>query len=304
MRQEISIPMTNGHKIRVRYANEDVSPETYYDHMHDHSLLEVCIFLSGRMLHYSGGHTYRLSFGDIFFARPGELHYAVAAERSVYERYAFWIPEDIFSFLVSGEKSTVGAFTDPKRGEGRVFRLRRGAEGELLERLSHLRKSLSGDESMVIFGRLCEVLSFINKSVADNEDDAYRRDEGEIPAIIHEVIRYVRDNYQTVSGIDEVADRFYINRDYLTRVFKKYMGITVHDYIRIIRINRARAMLSDGKGVTETAYACGFNSTSYFIRVFSRSVGTTPAKFRAQDINESSKEDYMTDKSKKVVKVK
>lgn len=304
MRQEISIPMTNGHKIRVRYANEDVSPETYYDHMHDHSLLEVCIFLSGRMLHYSGGHTYRLSFGDIFFARPGELHYAVAAERSVYERYAFWIPEDIFSFLVSGEKSTVGAFTDPKRGEGRVFRLRRGAEGELLERLSHLRESLSGDESMVIFGRLCEVLSFINKSVADNEDDAYRRDEGEIPAIIHEVIRYVRDNYQTVSGIDEVADRFYINRDYLTRVFKKYMGITVHDYIRIIRINRARAMLSGGKGVTETAYACGFNSTSYFIRVFSRSVGTTPAKFRAQDINESSKEDYMTDKSKKVVKVK
>lgn len=299
MRQEISIPLTDGHKIRVRYANEEVSPETYYDHMHDHSLLEVCIFLSGRMLHFSGGHTYRLSFGDIFFARPGELHYAVAAENSVYERYAFWIPEDAFSFIASGAESTVGAFTDSKRGEGRVFRLRQGSEGELLNRLSHLRESLSGDENMVILGRLCEVLSFINKSVGDDESDSYGRDGGEIPVIIHKVIRYVRENYQTITGIDEIAGKFYMNRDYLTRVFSKYMGMTVHDYIRIIRINRARAMLSDGRGVTETAYACGFNSTSYFIRVFSKSAGMTPAKFRASGGGASSKTDYLTGENRK-----
>ncbi len=298
MRQEISIPLTNGHKIRVRYANEQVSPETYYDHMHDHSFLEVCIFLSGKMLHFSGEHTYRLSSGDIFFARPGELHYAVAAENSVYERYAFWIPEDTFSFIVSGAEATVGAFTDPRRGEGRVFRLREGTEAEFLERLSRLRDSLSGDESMVILGRLCEVMSFINKSASDSES-SYRTGEGEIPPIIHKVIRYVRDNYQTIAGIDEIAGKFYINRDYLTRVFSKFMGITVHDYIRIIRINRACAMLSDKKGVTETAYACGFNSTSYFIRVFSKSVGMTPAKFRATGGGISSKTDYLTAESRK-----
>lgn len=299
MRQEISIPLIDGHKIRVRYANEQVSPETYYDHMHDHSLLEICIFLSGRMLHFSGGHTYRLSFGDIFFARPGELHYAVAAENSVYERYAFWIPEDAFSFIVAGEEATVGVFTDPKRGEERVFRLKSGSEGELLNRLAHLRESLSGDENMVILGRLCEVLSFINKSVADSESDSYSRDDFEIPAIIHNVIRYVRENYQTITGVDEIAGKFYINRDYLTRVFSKYMGMTVHDYIRLIRINHARAMLSDKRGVTETAYACGFNSTSYFIRVFSRSVGMTPAKFRALGGEISSKTDYLTGESRK-----
>ena len=110
MRQEISIPLTSGQKIRVRYAREEVSPETYYDHMHDHSLLEVCIFLSGRMLHFSGGHTYRLSRGDIFFARPGELHYALAAEDSVYERFAFWIPEDFFSVFAFENDNTLSEF--------------------------------------------------------------------------------------------------------------------------------------------------------------------------------------------------
>ena len=299
MRQEISIPLLDGHKIRVRYANEEVSPETYYDHMHDHSLLEVCIFLSGRMLHFSGGHTYRLSFGDIFFARPGELHYAVAAERSVYERYAFWIPEDAFSFIVSGFESTVGVFSDPKRGEGRVFRLNAGCEGELLSRLSNLRDSLSGDENMVVLGRLCEVLSFINRNAADSDSDSYGEDGDEIPQIIHNVIRYVRENYNTITGVDEIASKFYINRDYLTRVFSKYMGMTVHDYVRIIRINRARAMLSDKRGVTETAYACGFNSTSYFIRVFSKHVGTTPAKFRAAGGESSSKSDYLAAEHRK-----
>ncbi len=280
MRQEISIPLSSGKKIKVRYAKEEVSPETYYDHMHDHSLLEVCIFLSGKMLHFSGGHTYRLSRGELFFARPGELHYALAAENSVYERYAFWVPEDIFDFLIGGRESTVSVFSDEKRGAGRVFRLRECALDGLLDRLAHLRESISGGEDVVIFARLCEVISYINKS-ADESDSAYGGSNRELPSVIHKVIRYVRDNYQTITGVDEIAGKFYINRDYLTRVFSKYTGMTVHDYIRIIRINRARAMLADKKGVTETAYACGFNSTSYFIRVFSKSVGMTPAKFRA-----------------------
>lgn len=293
MRQEISIPLSSGKKIKVRYANEQVSPETYYDHMHDHSLLEVCIFLSGKMLHFSGGHTYRLSRGDIFFARPGELHYALAAESSVYERYAFWVPEDLFDFLTGGRDSTVSVFSDEKRGEGRVFRLRDGMLDGLLDCLCRLRESLSDNDEIVIFARLCEVIGFINKS-ADESDSSYRNSNREIPPIIHKVIRYVRENYQTIAGIDEVADRFYINRDYLTRVFSKYTGMTVHDYIRVIRLNRARTMLSDGHGVTETAYACGFNSTSYFIRVFTRSTGLTPARFRASGGSVSSKNDYLT----------
>ena len=298
MRKEIAIPLASGQKIRVRYANEEVSPETYYDHMHDHSFLEVCIFLSGKMLHFSGGHTYRLSRGDIFFARPGELHYALAAENSVYERYAFWIPEDVFSFIVSGEDSTVRVFKDEKRGERRVFRLCEGAEDELINRLLRLRESLSCDENMVIFGRLCEVISYINKN-AEDTDSSYGTETGEIPSVIHKVVRYVRENYQTITGVDEIADKFYINRDYLTRVFSKYTGMTVHDYIRVMRVNRARAMLSDGYSVTETAYTCGFNSTSYFIRVFSKSVGRTPAKYRISDEHRTSKSDYIATEYRK-----
>ena len=94
------------------------------------------------------------------------------------------------------------------------------------------------------------------------------------------MIRYVRDNYRTIDGISEIADHFYINKDYLTRVFRRFTGFTVHDYIRSVRISKSRMMLGGGAGVTETAFACGFNSTSYFIRVFTRAVGVTPAEFR------------------------
>lgn len=280
MRQEIAIPLSDGRKIKVRYANEAVSPETYYDHMHAHDVIEVCIFLSGRMLHFSGGHTYRLSFGDIFFARPGELHYALAAEESVYERYALWFPEDLFAFLASGEEQSVGVFRDTRLGEGRVFRLRSGSESELLARLGALRAALGGEETLVTLGRLFDVISYINNNAEGGDPASDGGFEREIPPLIHRVIRYVRENYQTITGVDEVADKFYINRDYLTRVFSKYTGLTVHEYIRVIRIKQAKAMLADGVGVTETAYACGFNSTSYFIRVFGKAVGVTPSKYR------------------------
>ena len=63
---------------------------------------------------------------------------------------------------------------------------------------------------MVIFGRLCEVISYINKN-AENADSSYGTGMGEIPSVIHNVVRYVRENYQTITGVDEIADRFYIN---------------------------------------------------------------------------------------------
>ena len=57
--------------------------------------------------------------------------------------------------------------------------------------------------------------------------------------------------------------------------------------------------IEDASGVTETAYACGFNSTSYFIRVFTRSTGMTPAKYRAAAAQRTTKGGYASENQQK-----
>ena len=157
-------------------------------------------------------------------------------------------------------------------------------EGELIAILDSIRRVISrGHEASPLESlcRLTDLLLFVGDAAklpsrGHDSDSGYEHS----PEIIHKVIRYVRDNYRTISGISEIADHFYINKDYLTRVFRKFTGFTVHDYIRSVRISKSRVMLGGGSGVTEAAFACGFNSTSYFIRVFTKAVGVTPAQYR------------------------
>ncbi len=284
MRQHVVLALAGNHPIKIRYAKEKVSPETYYDHMHEHQFMEICLILTGQMLHFAGRKTYRLSFGDIFFCRPGEPHYALAAEDSVYERYAIWIPKDAFSWIEGGNKATLGIFSDERFSGTNLLRIPPDSRDKFMELLEDIKQCTEpGSElpPLTVLGRLAELLIFINNEAGFPEGNSELYGPADMPHIIYDVIRYVRKNYRTLSGVDEIAGHFYINKDYLTRVFRKYTGFTVHDYIRSVRISRSKMMLKEGKGVTETAFASGFNSTSYFIRVFTKATGVTPAKYRA-----------------------
>ncbi|HHT54600.1 MAG TPA: AraC family transcriptional regulator [Clostridiales bacterium] len=284
MRQHVVLALSGNHPAKIRYAREKVSPETYYDHMHEHPFMEICLILSGKMLHFAGRKTYRLSFGDVFFCRPGEPHYALAAEDSVYERYAIWIPGDAFSWIEGGNKATLGIFYDERFSGTNLLRIppdTRDKFKELLEDIKQCTDPASELPPLTVLGRLAELLIFINNEAGYPERNSELYGPADMPHIIYDVIRYVRKNYRTLSGVDEIANHFYMNKDYLTRVFRRYTGFTVHDYIRSVRISRSKMMLKKGKGVTETAFASGFNSTSYFIRVFARATGVTPGKYRA-----------------------
>lgn len=283
MRRHITLPLTGNTPIKIRYARENVSPETYYDHIHDHPFLEICIIISGRMLHFAGGKAYSLRFGDVFFCRDRELHYALASEPSVYERYAFWVPRDAFSWIEGGNHAALGAFSDNRYSDTNVLRIRHGSEEKLLGLLGEIKNCAEADAPvppLCVLGKLADLLVFINNE-AGHPDDLSAERTAEMPGIIFDVIRYVRQNYRTLSGIDEIAAKFYMNKDYLTRVFKRHTGFTVHDYMRNVRISKSKILLKKGTGVTETAFSCGFNSTSYFIRVFEKSTGVTPSKYRA-----------------------
>ena len=283
IRQQILIPLAGNTPIKIRYGKESVSPETYYDYIHDHHFLEVCLIISGKMLHFASGKTYSLKFGDVFFCRSRELHYALAAEASVYERYAFWLPMNAFSWLEGGDDAALGVFSDSRYSDTNVLRIRPGSEERYLKILEELKKCISSDSGIAplcVVGKLAELLVFINNE-AGCPDDLLNEKPQQMPALIFNIIRYVRQNYRTISGIDEVAANFYTNKDYMTRVFKRHTGFTVHDYLRSVRISKSKILLKKGKGVTETAFSCGFNSTSYFIRVFEKATGLTPSKYRA-----------------------
>lgn len=78
--------------------------------------------------------------------------------------------------------------------------------------------------------------------------------------------------------VSELARAVGMSMFHFTRVFTELVGAPPHRYLTNRRLAAARAMLIDGRSVTETCYACGFGDLSHFSRSFARRYGAPPSR--------------------------
>mgnify|MGYP003369083882 FL=1 len=70
---------------------------------------------------------------------------------------------------------------------------------------------------------------------------------------------------------------------YLTRRFKKETGLSVTNYVKFAKIERAKVLLDSTKmSVQAVADALGFTTRSYFIQCFRAVTGQTPTEWRGK----------------------
>ena len=105
-----------------------------------------------------------------------------------------------------------------------------------------------------------------------------------IPQVLARAMQYISERYTEIGGAEDVAAYLCVSTTYLARLFGRVLGCTTTDYICRLRIGHAKAMLLDGHSVTETCYACGFNSYTYFTTKFKKETGLSPAKFRTNTV--------------------
>lgn len=99
---------------------------------------------------------------------------------------------------------------------------------------------------------------------------------------VKRVLEYIRDNYSQSISLDTLANVCGITKYHLAREFKKYTGQTVFTYVNGLRCKKAEMMISEGKTVTEAAFESGFESISYFSRIYKKLMGISPSKSKNQ----------------------
>lgn len=98
---------------------------------------------------------------------------------------------------------------------------------------------------------------------------------------VEKVKIYIRNNYRKDLTQDFIASLFYLNRSYLSTVFRKKTGVKFIDYLNDVRIEAAEALLekSDQK-MSYIASSVGYDNVKYFFRIFKKRVGLTPEEYR------------------------
>nr|MCR5826633.1 AraC family transcriptional regulator [Oscillospiraceae bacterium] len=70
---------------------------------------------------------------------------------------------------------------------------------------------------------------------------------------------------------------------YLSRKFKAETGLSINNYIKIVKVERAKTLLlSTNLDIQEICDLLGFGSRSFFSQTFRKIVGVPPAAYREQ----------------------
>lgn len=97
---------------------------------------------------------------------------------------------------------------------------------------------------------------------------------------------YIDSFYSENLSLENLAEQFFISKQYLANKFKTVTGVTVLDYIHNKRLSKAKELLADSSlPVSEIATHIGYDSISYFNKLFRREFGVTPTEFR--DLNKT-----------------
>ena len=117
---------------------------------------------------------------------------------------------------------------------------------------------------------------FLNITALLKDESVYALDD-----VIEKIRIYIRKNYQKNLTQDFIASLFYLNRSYLSTLFRQKTGMKFVDYLNDVRIEKAREILSGtDRKMYQVSRAVGYDNAKYFFRIFKKKTGMTPEQYR------------------------
>jgi AraC-like DNA-binding protein len=114
------------------------------------------------------------------------------------------------------------------------------------------------------------------RQALDAESPSEAAPSDSVRRLLEQVREAILDGEQTVAGL---ARRCGVTRERVHRVLRQWTGMAPTDYLRAVRLQRAKELLAALQPLADVAAACGFSDQAHFTRWFRRSFGYTPGDF-------------------------
>jgi len=140
--------------------------------------------------------------------------------------------------------------------------------------------SLNHFEQLLCLLEIFQVLATSKEVIELNESDTsiklFLNDKIRMGAIY----KYIHANYNETPDVNKVAASVHLSTAAFCRYFKKQTKMTFTDFVNQYRITQAKTLLLQDKTISETCYEVGFESLSYFNKLFKRITGENPSVFK------------------------
>ena len=260
--------------IEHRYTASNYKLPHHYENTY-----QIVFLLAGKILYQVGEKEYQVSKGGMIVLNTLEEHTLKVLEYP-YERYVIQIRPDFFQHEVKypeviavfikrpADFSHLLTVTEPVWNY--LHDVIREMEKEYLNRKKYWEMYVGADLRrmfITIFRECADVLSMMKI--------------GNGVTVAYNVMNYLNHHFAEDISVNSIAAALFLNRDYISHVFKDETGYSVMAYVISLRINRAKLLLAEtDRSITDIAMECGYTDFTYFSKQFKKHTNLSPSKFR------------------------
>ena len=146
---------------------------------------------------------------------------------------------------------------------------------DCLQTLYHLQQQKDTLSDLLTHKHLTDLIAQIFSDTFHTSEDT------SIPKKFWDINHYIEQHYAEKITLDDLSEIFFISKYHLLREYQRFFGTTIQNDLTVRRLTHAKSMLRfSGESVENIALLCGFQTSSYFIKVFKRFESLTPLEYR------------------------
>ena len=251
---------------------------------HRHDFYELfCLLSADRYIYHVENNQYDLQPGSLILIRPGETHWPeLEGEPRNIERIVLWLNPSFISSLSIFLPKTLGTIGTNLQDEHLIVPEEKTYQVilNLLFSLLYEKNRADADSQylchLILSQLLIHISRVLNQRTRPQEKPGSRYEE------IMKVHEYINAHYRESLSVSGLAQRFFMDKNTMTRQFKRIIGMTPGDYIRRKRLENAHTLIRQGYSVQHAGYASGFSDYSAFFRAFRQCYGMSPGELSAR----------------------
>lgn len=253
------------------------------DVRHMHSEYEIYYLLEGERYYFIESETIHIKPGTLLFIEKEKIHKTSSVSgKPYYNRMLIELkPEWLEAFFFNLRVITIEQFFSSYRIAELDSRGQDLVKNVMLTIAEEAKARRIGYEQM-IRSKLAELMLHVIRSghmmpVADMEQKPLSAKCSKV----NEVAEYIQENCHENISLQGLSGQFFVSKCYLSRIFKEVTSFTVNEYLTVQRIKRGRKLLeTTDYSITQVSEMAGFESVTYFEKVFKKQMGQTPFKYR------------------------
>lgn len=243
--------------------------------VHTHKFWELIYQISGTSENIVNGKKYVLYAGEVLLMKPTDKHLIIHKEKSlVRDVYASNEKmQSIFAHFSIDFNEIFSQSNEPLKFSMDTSAILSLEERFLIYSIEHERNSWLDDihTSAIIY-----ILGFYVSNKLQQANP--------VPRWINNLIQNFSSNDYLASNVNEIIKTTNYSYGHVAREFKKYMGVSLKNYMMRIKLNRACGTLkATNRSISSIGEELGFESVNGFIQAFTAVYKCTPKQYRAKN---------------------